>query len=255
MNYTKIWGKNYGNLLEKREKEELPEMESSKSISMIMRKEVLPNDKILDVGCGVGHYYTSIKKRVKSNFEYVGIDIIENYIDRAKRLFRNEKGVSFRKGDIFNIPFENKSFDVVMCNNFLHNLPSIEIPIKELIRVTKRYLVIRTLVGDRSFRIQEVRNSYWDINSKVSPQKEFNHNGIPIEFNFFNIYSKKYLEHIVLQNGRKLSCNFLLDTSFNPKSIMNSAKKEGKLRNATTVIGNQQVNGYVVMPWTFIEVR
>ena len=254
MKYTKIWTKSYGNLLSKRAKSELPEMESSKSVSKKIKTICLQHDKILDVGCGVGHYYVSLKKRIKKDFEYVGIDIIDDYIKKAKVIFAQEKNVFFRKGDIFNIPFKRNSFDIVICNNFLHNLPSIQKSIQELLRVTKRYLLIRTLVGERSFRIQEVRNSEWDPNSKVLPTNEFRSNGEPVEYNFFNIYSKAYLENIIRNYEPKSFCKFSLDTTFNPKSIINSVKKEKKLLNATTVIGKQQLNGYVLMPWTFIEV-
>ena len=254
MKYTKIWTKNYGNLMLKRAQGKLPEMESSRSISQVLKNVILDGDKILDVGCGLGHYYISLKKRVKRDFEYVGIDVIEDYIKRAKILFKDEKNVNFKSGDIFDIPFKKDSFDVVMCNNFLHNLPSIDKPIHELLRVSKRYSIIRTLVGDRSFRIQEVRNSKWDKNSVTPPSKEFENNGQPKEYNFFNIYSRDYLESLILKNAPNATYRFMVDTSFNPKAIRDSAKKEGKLPNATTVIGKTQVNGYILMPWTFIEI-
>ena len=41
------------------------------------------------------------------------------------------------------------------------------------------------------------------------------------------------------------SYRFTIDNSFNPKAIRNSAKTEGKLPNATTVIGKTQINGYI----------
>ena len=73
------------------------------------------------------------------------MDVIDDYMKRARIIFKDEINVDFKKGDIFNIPFKNKSFDIVMCNNFLHNLPSIDKPIHELMRVSKKYVVIRTL--------------------------------------------------------------------------------------------------------------
>ena len=112
----------------------------------MLKNIILEGDKILDVGCGLGHYYISLKKRVKQEFQYVGIDVTEDYIKKAKIIFKDEENVNFRKGDIFNIPFKNDSFDIVMCNNFFHNLPSIDKPIHELLRVSKRYTIIRTLV-------------------------------------------------------------------------------------------------------------
>lgn len=212
----------------KRAQGKLPEMESSRSVSKVLKNVILDGDKILDVGCGLGHYYISLKKRVKRDFQYVGIDVTKDYINKAKILFKDEKNVNFRKGDIFDIPFKKDSFDVVMCNNFLHNLPSIDKPIRELLRVSKRYTIIRTLVGERSFRIQEVRNSKWDNNSATPPSMEFENNGQPKEYNFFNIYSKEYLESLILKNLPHAKYRFVVDTSFNPKAISNSAKKRRK---------------------------
>ena len=238
----------------KRAQGKLPEMESSKNVSKILGKVISKKNKILDVGCGVGHYYISLKKRIKLDFEYVGIDVIGEYVKKAKILFKDEKNVKFSKGDIYEIPFQKNSFDIVMCNNFLHNLPSIAKPISELLRVSKKYVLIRTLVGERSFRIQEVRNSKWDVKSKTYPAREFKDNGEPTEYNFFNIYSKDYLKSLILRNVPNASYKFVFDISFNPKAIINSAKKEGKLQNATTIIDGIQVNGYILMPWTFIEI-
>ena len=45
-----------------------PEMEVSKSLSKILINLVKKDFKILDVGCATGHFYRSIKKRVKKNF-------------------------------------------------------------------------------------------------------------------------------------------------------------------------------------------
>ena len=204
MKYTKVWTKKYGTLMLKRAQGKLPEMESSKSVSKVITNVISDGDKILDVGCGLGHYYISLKKRVKKNFQYVGMDVIDDYMKRARIIFKDEINVDFKKGDIFNIPFKNKSFDIVMCNNFLHNLPSIDKPIHELMRVSKKYVVIRTLIGDQSFRIQEVRNSKWDENSVTLPSKEFDTNGQPKEYNFFNIYSREYLESLILKYATKI---------------------------------------------------
>ncbi len=255
MDRKRIWTKSYGDLLLKRAQEKFPEMESSKSTAIKIKKIVKKNDKILDVGCGMGHYYISMKKRINYNFEYVGIDVIDEYIQKAKLVFKNQRNVSFRTGNIFKIPFKKKSFDVVMCNNFLHNLPSVEKPLTELLRVTRRYLLIRALVGTRSFRIQEVRNSRWSDSAKIPPEKEFRRNGDPVEFNFFNIYSQPYLEGLIKKFSPHSKVKFSRDTNFDPKAIRKSAANEGKLANYTSIIGNYQVNGYILMPWTYIEVN
>ena len=85
-----------------------PEMEVSKAIANILKKIVKKNDKILDVGCACGHFYRSIKKRIKKKFFYTGTDPYSIFLDKAKNVWKNEQNVSFKKGNIYNLPFKKK---------------------------------------------------------------------------------------------------------------------------------------------------
>ena len=58
-----------------------PEMEVSKALSYILKNKIKNNDKILDVGCACGHYYLSMKKRIKKNFYYTGLDPYKIFLD------------------------------------------------------------------------------------------------------------------------------------------------------------------------------
>lgn len=132
-----------------------------------------------------------------------------------------------------------------MFNNTLENLPSIDKPIKELLRVTKNYLLLRVLVDDRSFYIKEVIDS------------TFTKNGEPKKYFYFNIYSRDYLKKIILKYSPKCKINFKKDLNFNPKAISKSFINDGKkkLFNPTKTIGNLQVNGPILMNWEFIEIK
>jgi len=243
-NYTKYWNKGYEVVFSKRARGVLPEMESSKAVAKLLSKLVKPNNSILDVGCGVGHYYISLKKRIKNNFGYFGIDIKSAYIREAKKIFKQETNVSFKKGSIFKIPFKAGEFDVVLFINTLENLPSIEKPISELLRVSKKYVLIRTLVDERSFYIKEVHDN------------NFFSKGEPKNFSFFNIYSKKYLEKIIYKYCPDCKIKFRKDRDFKSSAIRNSLKSDDKKSffNPTNIIGKKQVNGPILMNWEFIEI-
>jgi ubiquinone/menaquinone biosynthesis C-methylase UbiE len=90
------WNKVYGKIFSKRAKGILPEMESSKATSKILSKIIKSKNSILDVGCGVGHYYVSLNKRIKHDFEYFGIDLNSEYIRIAKEIFKNNSNVQFK---------------------------------------------------------------------------------------------------------------------------------------------------------------
>ena len=93
----RIWDndKQYGDLFYKRAIGELPEMESSKALAKLASTFICENDKILDVGCGAGHYLRSLDKHIDVNFSYVGIDQTEYYIEKAKRRKDRSRGQVF----------------------------------------------------------------------------------------------------------------------------------------------------------------
>ena len=70
---------------------------------------------VLDVGIGKG--VTPCYLAEKYGCDTVGIDVSERMLEQAKRM-AEEKGltdkVNFRKADAHNLPFEDKSFDIVI---------------------------------------------------------------------------------------------------------------------------------------------
>ena len=50
-------------------------------------------------------------------FKYTGVDPYDILIDKAKEAWVGEKYVKFIKANIFNLPFDDKSYDYVVCNN------------------------------------------------------------------------------------------------------------------------------------------
>lgn len=71
---------------------------------------------ILDVGCGFGDLFNFIAKQTK-NFEYVGIDIVPEFIEAAYN--RNRKA-EFLVGDYFSNPL-SKKFDIVISSGTLNS--------------------------------------------------------------------------------------------------------------------------------------
>ena len=61
-------------------------MEVSKALSLIMKKLIKSNDKVLDVGCACGHFYRSLLKRVNKKFFYTGCDPYSIFLKLAKKL-------------------------------------------------------------------------------------------------------------------------------------------------------------------------
>jgi len=102
------------------------------------KKYVKPGDKVLDLGCGNGKLRLLMKDL---KVDYTGSDnssellkIAENRLDFK---LTNQK---FIKADVFDLPFENNSFDVVFFIAVFHHIPGKDLRIKtlsEIYRVLK----------------------------------------------------------------------------------------------------------------------
>ncbi len=237
--------KRYGDVLFKRAIGKSPEMESSKAAAKIIKDIIKENYQILDVGCGPGHYFRSLKNKINTNFKYSGVDVNSVYIELAQEAFKDYEGIDFQLADINNIPFEDNSKDIVMCCNVLLHIPSIKKPIEELCRIAKQFVLIRTLIGDRSFRIMEVHEQ--------ENGDEFELDGSPKSYNFYNIYSKSYILNILSNLGIN-NIEFVEDTDFKRDNIEAAVSEQSNVKNVTRIIGKWQVNTFVLQPWTFIKI-
>jgi len=76
--------------------------------------------RLLDVGCGEGRHSIAA---AQLGFRVVGVDYERLALKRARR-FASRKGVmgiTFREGNLFDLPFPEASFDVVLDYGCLHH--------------------------------------------------------------------------------------------------------------------------------------
>lgn len=245
--------KNNADVYFKRAIGKYPEMEVSKALSKIVNKTIKNNEKVLDVGCATGHFYRSLKKRIKKNFFYTGCDPYEIFLKLARKAWKNEKNMKFIKANIYKLPFKKKSHDLTYCSNVLLHLPDLKRPLKELIKVTKRKLILRTVVYDVSYKIQLVYNNRWWKYTKTKPIDEFDSKGNPRSFSYFNIHSKDYLVALIKKLAPKSKIKFIKDNKFSKKQIMNSKKNE-KRPLATSIIQGEQFSGCLMQPHFFVVI-
>lgn len=235
----------YGEVLYRRATGELPEMESSKAAAEVLKPLIRENDRLLDVGCGAGHYLRSFQKTITVHYSYTGVDATPYYLELAKKAFPEEPGkIEFIAGDIFNLPLPDASYDVVTANNVLLHLPNIIKPIQELCRVAKRSVVIRSLVGNRSFRVQEVQRR----------DPEFTEDGEPTAFFFYNIYSEDYIRYLTSRIPRVRSVTIAPDNAFSEQAIQDAVEVQKNKIGVTTMLGGKQTNGYLILPWSFVTI-
>lgn len=252
----RVWDRStmasYGQVMFSRATGSSPEMECSKAVANQLKGIMSPGCNVLDVGCGAGHYLLSLSKKFEFAFNYTGVDATPLYIDLARKAFSDSalnKKVEFMTGDIYSLPFENKSFDVVICSNLLLHLPSISKPVEELWRCTSNFLLVRTLIGNTSFRIKQVRE--WE--SKPSDEL-FDRDGEPYNYHYFNIYSKKYISDL-LSNLRVEHYEICEDRDYSPEALGKNQYPGSASVDVTECLSGEQVNGYIIEPWSFIRVQ
>jgi len=89
----------------------------------------------LEVGCGRGGGCHYIKRYLKAR-RVVGIDISKINIDYCRK-YSAFNGVAFQVGDAEKIPFDDKSFDVMVNIESSHHYPNIDRFFKEVHRILK----------------------------------------------------------------------------------------------------------------------
>jgi ubiquinone/menaquinone biosynthesis C-methylase UbiE len=70
--------------------------------------------RVLDVPCGTGQFCWDL---AAADYSVTGMDVSSAMLDVAARQGSPED-VTLRQGDIFNLPFDNKSFDAAICIRF-----------------------------------------------------------------------------------------------------------------------------------------
>lgn len=99
---------------------ELDETFSDTEISYVLDR-LGRDDNVLDIGCGTGRLTIPLARHVRS---VTGLDISQAMLDEAARKARAAgHEVSFRQGDMANLPFESESFDAVVSILALMHVP------------------------------------------------------------------------------------------------------------------------------------
>jgi ubiquinone/menaquinone biosynthesis C-methylase UbiE len=96
------------------------------------------NTNFLDLGCGTGWAVRYASGLLNAQGNFVGIDISEGMIAKAKEHSRGLTKIKYYKAGAEDLPLENSYFDVVICTNSFHHYLNPEKAIHEAYRVLKQ---------------------------------------------------------------------------------------------------------------------
>lgn len=96
--------------------------------------------KVLELGSGRGelwNYYFENKMLQSYEMDITLSDFSDGMIDHLQKSYQG-RGISVRKIDIMDIPFEKEAFDLVIANSMLYHVRDIDLALSEVRRVLKK---------------------------------------------------------------------------------------------------------------------
>lgn len=124
-----------------------------------LAESLIPDGKVLDVGCGTGRFLGALPSR----YDKVGIDVSVGMLDLAR-----EKGLKVEQASGADLPFDNDSFDLVATFAVLHHLIDPDVvraSLREMVRVARPGGAV--IVWDHN-----PLNPYWRFLMAKSPQDQ-----------------------------------------------------------------------------------
>jgi ubiquinone/menaquinone biosynthesis C-methylase UbiE len=138
-----------------------PQFKVLRRIFVAELKKYQPKGVLADIGCGPGYLIAELARSFP-DISITGVDIAEEMLKKAKENVASPgivREISFRQGDIQQLPFEDGSIDFIVSTLSLHHWSKPNQAIEELHRVLKpggQFLVF-------DVRRDSFRMVYWII--------------------------------------------------------------------------------------------
>jgi SAM-dependent methyltransferase len=106
------------------------------TLALVDKTRITPDFHILDAGCGLG----GSSRLLAQTFgcRVTGIDLSDVYIDAAHILTQRSglsRKVQFQTGSILDMPWDDNTFDAVLCQHILMNIKDKPAAVQEFFRV------------------------------------------------------------------------------------------------------------------------
>lgn len=104
-----------------------------------LRHGIQPGMRVLEVGPGNGTYTLGAARQIGPEGELVTIDIEPKMIERINQRIAAEgmTNIEARVADVYELPFEDQSFDLIYMIAVINEIPNMQRALKEFQRVLK----------------------------------------------------------------------------------------------------------------------
>lgn len=106
--------------------------------SLISLAKPLKPITVLDAGCGEGFTMNKLSKNGIGEI-IEGIEHSKDALTLGKKLFPN---LIFKEGSAYDMPYKNRSFDLVVCTEVLEHLNEPRKALTEALRISKKYIIV-----------------------------------------------------------------------------------------------------------------
>lgn len=114
-------------------------------------------DSILDVGCGEGFTLHKLQQQgIGEKLE--GIEYQKKAIALGKKQYPD---IVIKQGSIDKLPYKDNAFDLVLCTEVLEHMDNPEKALKELVRVSKKYVLLSVPNEPFFMLAQLIRGKNW----------------------------------------------------------------------------------------------
>jgi SAM-dependent methyltransferase len=125
--------------------------------------ETVRDKSVLDVGCGPALDLPNAENGHVVARRYVGIDTSASFVLAARARHADPK-FDFAQASALDLPFDDKSFDVVLASFLLHHVHGdLGRVIDEFTRVARSHVVIFDHLRSEQYGKQRVQGLYWRV--------------------------------------------------------------------------------------------
>jgi SAM-dependent methyltransferase len=151
---SSVWGTNSrtNKLYKERVAGQAAEMGCARQLVDILAPHVTRGMSVLDVGCGAGYFFHSLRRL---GLDYFGVDPTETYVEIGRRHLTSF-GLDPKRLRMTGIEGIDGVYDVVICFNVIQHLPTdLCMYLGKLSDCARRFMVIRSSFHDGEEVVQE----------------------------------------------------------------------------------------------------
>lgn len=133
-------------LYARRCRREVEEMTAHRQAARLLAPHVAPGDTLLDVGCGSGYFFHSLRDRMPP-VEYYGVDATAALINIGREILpayglAPDRLITMRIEDL------NAKVDHVVCINVLSNIENFHRPLERLLVAARKTVILRESIAE-----------------------------------------------------------------------------------------------------------